>query len=101
MFVFAPAQHWKKKKNATFELFSPHKHANLRSRSMLLEDGDGGDGTNRSRGNQHLLLSFVLNKLEKTLRALSVNPKCDFYLFHFFFFTQQKFGDSNYSRGYW
>lgn len=35
VFVFAPAQHWQKKKtqNATFELFSLHGHVNLRSHS--------------------------------------------------------------------
>lgn len=72
------------KRNATFELFSPRKHANLRSRSMLLEDGD----------DEHLLLSFVLNKFEKTSRALSVNPKCDVYrprptCFTFFFYAAE------------
>lgn len=30
VFVFAPAQHWQ---HTTFELFSPHRHVNLRSRS--------------------------------------------------------------------
>lgn len=66
VFVFAPAQHWW---HAMFELFSPHWHVNLRSRSHT---DNVGVICRRRR-------SWASERRELLMKAVLVKPKSDFY----------------------